>query len=111
QREQRIHQRLAPLGLLLAEMAIDVQRLRVQRHVGEQHVVHLRDRARERVLVEVADHEIVEIDAAALVAAQLGGWRRRLPPWGVRPSRAAGRYRGDLLELSDRLMTRLERKA
>jgi hypothetical protein len=35
----------------------------------------------------------------------------RLPPWGGRRSRAAARYRGDLLELSDRLMTRLERKA
>src|ERR1019366_3577643 len=41
-REQRIHQRLAPLGFGLAEVAVDVQRLRVERHVGEQHIVHLR---------------------------------------------------------------------
>src|SRR5262249_18263490 len=98
-------------GLLLAEMTIDVQRLRIQRHVGEQHVVHLRDRARKRMLVEMADHEIVEIDAAALVAAQLGVLSHRVPPWGGRGSRAGARYGGDLLELSDRLMTRLERKA
>jgi hypothetical protein len=32
------------------------------------------------VLVEVADDEIVEIDAAALVAAQLGVLSHRLPP-------------------------------
>src|SRR5262245_32914988 len=70
-------------------MAIDVQRLRVQRHVREQHVVHLRDRARERVLVEVADHEVVEIDAAALVAAQLGILSHRLSPWGVRRAATA----------------------
>src|SRR5262249_47702835 len=63
EREQRVHQRLAPFGLLLAEMPVDVQRLRI-----EQHVVHLRHRARERVLVEVPDHEIVEIEAPALVA-------------------------------------------
>ena len=60
--------------------AVDVQRLRVQRHVGEQHVVHLRHGARERVLVEVADHEIVEIDAAALVATDRGVWSHGLPP-------------------------------
>src|SRR5262249_61446130 len=61
-------------------MAIDVQRLGIERHVGEQHVVHLRDRARERVLVEMADHEIVEIEAAAFMAAQLGLLSHRLPP-------------------------------
>ena len=27
----------------LAEMLVDVQRLRVECHVGEQHIVHLRD--------------------------------------------------------------------
>ncbi len=45
EREQRVHQRLAPFGLGLAEMPVDVQRLRIERHVGEQHVVHLRHRA------------------------------------------------------------------
>ena len=52
EREQRVHQRLAPFGLGLAEMPVDVQRLRVERHVGEQHVVHLRDRAAVAVLGE-----------------------------------------------------------
>ena len=50
-----------------AEMPVDVQRLRIERHVGEQHVVHLRDRAGVAVLVELADLEILEIQAAALV--------------------------------------------
>ena len=80
EREQRVHQRLAPLGLLLAKVAVDVERLRVERHVGEQHVVHLRDRARERVLVQMPNHEVVEIDAAALVADRgfLGHWANSL---------------------------------
>ena len=56
----------------LAEMPVDVQRLRVERHVGEQHVVHLRHGAAQRVLVEVADDEVVEIDAAARVALDRG---------------------------------------
>src|SRR5690349_9392966 len=68
EREQRVHQRLAPLGLLLAEVPVDVQRLRVERHVGEQHVVHLRHRAGKAVLGELADYEILEIEPAALVA-------------------------------------------
>ena len=68
EREQRVHQRLAPLGLLLAEVPVDVQRLRVERHVGEQHVVHLRHRAAVAVLGERADREILEIEAAARVA-------------------------------------------
>ena len=49
-------------------LPVDVERLGVERHVGEQHVVHLRHRAGQRVLVEMPNHEIVEIDAAALVA-------------------------------------------
>ena len=48
-------------------MTIDVQRLRIERHVGEQHVVHLRHGARVAVLVGLADLEILEIEAAALV--------------------------------------------
>ena len=67
EREQRIHQRLSPFRFLLAEMAVDVERLRIERHVGEQHVVHLRHRPGERMLVEAADLEVVEIDASALV--------------------------------------------
>ena len=67
EREQRIHQRLAPFGLLLAELPVDVQRLRVERHVGEQHVVHLGDGARIAVLDGLAGDEILEIEPAALV--------------------------------------------
>ena len=48
-------------------MPVDVQRLRIERHVGEQHVVHLRHGARVAVLVGLADLEILEIEAAALV--------------------------------------------
>src|SRR6185436_17924645 len=68
EREQRVHQRLAPLGLLLAEVPVDVQRLRVERHVGKQHVVHLRHRAGEAMLSELADGEVLEIEPAAFVA-------------------------------------------
>ena len=50
---------------LLAEVAVDVQRLRIERHVGEQHVVHLRHGAAQAVLVELADLEVLEIHAAA----------------------------------------------
>ena len=67
QSEQRIHQRLAPFGLLLAELPVDMQRLRVQRHVGEQHVVHLRDSARIAVLDQFAGNETFEVKPAALV--------------------------------------------
>jgi hypothetical protein len=66
-REQRIHQGLAPFGLLLTEMPIDVERLWVERHVGEQHVVHLGHRARVPVLEELADREVFEIESPALV--------------------------------------------
>ena len=38
---------LAPFGLGGAEMRVDVKGLRVQRHVREQHVVHLGHRARQ----------------------------------------------------------------
>ena len=78
EREQRVHQRLAPFGLLLAEMAVDVQRLRIERHVGEQHVVHLRHGAGVAVLVELADLEILEIQPAALVPLDRSRSLRRL---------------------------------
>src|SRR5579864_5504407 len=67
EREQRVHQRLAPFGLLLAELPVDMQRLRIERHVGEQHVVHLGDGARIAVLDGLAGDEILEIEPAALV--------------------------------------------
>src|SRR5262245_4684992 len=67
EREQRIHQGLSPLGLLLAEVAVDVQGLRVERHVGEQHIVHLRHGPAQRVLVNVPHREIVEVETPARV--------------------------------------------
>jgi hypothetical protein len=33
------------------------------------------------MLVEMPDHEIVEIDAAALMSAHLGIWGHRILPW------------------------------
>src|ERR1035437_182261 len=78
EREQRVHQRLAPLGLGLAEMPVDVQWLRVERHVGEQHVVHLGDGAPVAVLVQLADLEVLEIEPAALVP--LDRIHHRCPP-------------------------------
>ena len=62
----------------LAEVPVDVQRLRIERHVGEQHVVHLRHRAGVAVLVGLADLEILEIEPAALVP--LDRLRHRYPP-------------------------------
>jgi hypothetical protein len=67
EREQRIHQGLAPFGLVLTEMPIDVERLRVECHVGEQHVVHLSHRARVPVLEQFADREVFEVESSALV--------------------------------------------
>ena len=67
EREQRVHQRLAPLGLLLAEMSVDMQGLRVERHVREQHVVHLRHRAPVTMFDDLADFEVLEIHSAPLV--------------------------------------------
>src|SRR5262249_51819005 len=64
----RVHQRLAPFGLLLAKVPVDVKRLRVERHVGEQHVVHLRHGAAQAMLVDAADYEIVEVEAATRMA-------------------------------------------
>src|SRR6202012_2346126 len=53
---------------LLAEMAIDMKRLGIQRHVGKQHVVHLSHRPVVAVLKNFAGHEIVEVDASTLGA-------------------------------------------
>ena len=63
--EERVHEGLSPLGLGGAEMRIDMQRLRIERHVGKQHVVHLRHGARQPVRHGFADDEILEIQAAA----------------------------------------------
>ena len=48
-------------------MPVDMERLRVERHVGEQHVVHLGDGAGIAVLDDFAGDEILEIEPAALV--------------------------------------------
>src|SRR5215471_3831890 len=81
ERKQRVHQRLAPFGLLLAEMPVDMERLRIERHVGKQHVVHLRDGAGIAVLDDFAGDEILEIEAAALVPRRCL-LRHTMPPWG-----------------------------
>src|SRR6266702_2201391 len=67
ERKQRVHQGLAPFRLLLAKVPVDMERLRIERHVGEQHVVHLRDGPGKVMLDDFARHEILEIEAAALV--------------------------------------------
>jgi len=66
-------------------MPIDVQRLRIERHVGEQHVVHLRHRARVAVLGGLADLEILEKEAAALVPHRRV--RHRSSPLAAPPGR------------------------
>ena len=58
--EQRVDQRLAPFALG-GEVVIDVQRLRVVGETGEQRVVHLGDRAPQRVLDDAPDLAFFEI--------------------------------------------------
>src|ERR1700730_4064634 len=67
ERKQRVHQGLSPFRFLFAEMTVDMQRLRIERHIREQHVVHLSDGAGERMLIEAAHDEIFEINASPLV--------------------------------------------
>src|SRR5579863_4550591 len=52
-------------------MREDMAALGVQRHVGEQHVVHLRDGAGQPVAEDLADREGLEIEAAARMAKEL----------------------------------------
>jgi hypothetical protein len=84
EREERVHERAPPLGLGRAEMGVDVERLRVERHVREQHVVHLRHRSGEAMAEYRADREILEIEPAA----RMGRGRLRC---GHRMSRKGGR--------------------
>jgi hypothetical protein len=60
EREQRIDQRLAPLALR-REIEIDMQRLRVERHDREEHVVALGDAALQRVPEDLSRSEFLEI--------------------------------------------------
>jgi hypothetical protein len=48
-------------------MGVDMERLRIERHVGKQHIVHLRDGLCQPVLDQGSDDEILVINAAALV--------------------------------------------
>ncbi len=48
-------------------MGVDMERLRIERHVGKQHIVHLRDGLCQPVLDQRADDEILIKNAAALV--------------------------------------------
>src|SRR3984885_379094 len=72
QREQGIHDRPTPFGFGRAKMRVDVQRLRIQRHIGEQHVVHLRHGAGQPVAKHLADRKGLEIEAAARMAKSSG---------------------------------------
>src|ERR1700722_17736034 len=72
EREQGIHQRPAPFGFSRAKMRVDVQRLRVQRHVGEQHVVHLGDGAGQPVAKHLANRKRLKIEAATRMAKSSG---------------------------------------
>ncbi len=58
---------MAPFGFSFAEVPVDMERLWIERHVREQHVVHLRDRARVAVLVGFADFEVLEVETATLM--------------------------------------------
>src|SRR5580700_3014251 len=72
EREQGIHDRPAPFGFGRAKMRVDMQRLRVQRHVGEQHVVHLGDGARQPVAKHLADRKALKVKAATRMAKSSG---------------------------------------
>jgi hypothetical protein len=49
-------------------MGVDMERLRIERHVGEQHIIHLRDGSRQPVLDHGADDKILVKNTASLVA-------------------------------------------
>src|SRR5580700_11431117 len=72
EREQGIHDRPPPFGFGRAKMRVDMQRLRVQRHVGEQHVVHLGDGARQPVAEHLADRKALKVKAATRMAKSSG---------------------------------------
>src|SRR5215472_7049147 len=61
-------------------MPVDMERLRIERHVGEQHVVHLRDGAGVAVLDGFARDEVLKIEAAALVPCRRL-LRHSITPW------------------------------
>jgi hypothetical protein len=48
-------------------MGVYMERLRIERHVGKQHIVHLRDGLCQAVLDQRSDDEILVKNAAALV--------------------------------------------
>jgi hypothetical protein len=48
-------------GLGRAEMRVDMKRLGIERHVGEQHVVHLRDCPRQAVAEHLAHAKVLEV--------------------------------------------------
>jgi hypothetical protein len=64
-----------------------MERLRVERHVGEQHVVHLGDGAREAVLDDLAGREVLEINPAAFVPCRRFNRHRYLPGGTVKVRR------------------------
>ena len=49
----------------------DMERLWIERHIRKQHIVHLRDRAAQSMLVEMAYDKVIEIEPSARVALRL----------------------------------------
>ena len=86
EREQRIYRSGLPPFRRRRELLVDMQGLRIQCHVGEQHVVHLRHRAGQPVLDQLADGEI------SRNRCRRAGWRwasviRTVEVMGSAPSR------------------------
>jgi len=71
--EEGIDERPSPFGFRRAEMGVDMERLRIERHVGKQHIVHLRDGPCQPVLDQCARDKILEINAAAFVTLDRQG--------------------------------------
>jgi len=68
EREQRVHQRLAPFGLLLAEVPVDMSAACGLSVMLENSMLSIWvDGARIAVLGELAGNEVLEIEPAALV--------------------------------------------
>ena len=74
EREELVDQRLAPLGLG-RELGIEMQRLRIVGQAGEQHVVHLGDGPRDRVLEHSGRSRTPRNRALPLPFSPLAGFR------------------------------------
>ena len=66
EREEAVHQRLTPLGLRLREVAVDVERLRVEGEGREEDIVHLGHRPPDLVAEQAPDLELLVVQAGHL---------------------------------------------